>query len=54
MMHQQDRALDSISGTLKNLAQQAGLIGQEVGEHNECVSSHFWGHVASGARPLLY
>jgi hypothetical protein len=40
MIRQQDRALDSISGTLTTLAQQAGLIGQEVGEHNECVSTY--------------
>lgn len=41
MLHQQDQALDSISGTLTNLAQQAGLIGQEVDEHNTCVPSRF-------------
>lgn len=42
MIHQQDRALDSISGTLTNIAQQAGLIGREVDEHNTCVPSRFW------------
>ncbi|KAI0311099.1 t-SNARE [Amylostereum chailletii] len=35
MMQQQDQTLDSITGTLTTLAQQAGLIGQEVVEHNE-------------------
>ena len=35
IMQQQDEALDSITGTLNTLAQQAGLIGQEVVEHNE-------------------
>lgn len=54
MVHQQDRALDSISGTLTTLAQQAGLIGQEVAEHNECVSSRFGNIWLPAARPLLY
>ncbi|KZV92677.1 hypothetical protein EXIGLDRAFT_718128 [Exidia glandulosa HHB12029] len=35
MMHRQDETLTSIQGTLHTLAQQAGLIGQEVMEHNE-------------------
>ncbi|KIJ36942.1 hypothetical protein M422DRAFT_69539 [Sphaerobolus stellatus SS14] len=35
IMQQQDHTLTSISGTLTTLAEQAGLIGQEVGEHNE-------------------
>jgi len=35
MIHEQDRTLDSIAGTLSTLAQQAGLMGQEVAEHNE-------------------
>ncbi|KAG8688138.1 hypothetical protein FRC08_011601 [Ceratobasidium sp. 394] len=34
-VQRQDTALDTISGTLHTLAAQAGLIGQEVGEHNE-------------------
>ncbi|KAG8747218.1 hypothetical protein FRC10_001834 [Ceratobasidium sp. 414] len=34
-VQRQDTALDTISGTLHTLASQAGLIGQEVGEHNE-------------------
>jgi hypothetical protein len=50
MIRQQDRTLDSLSGTLTNLSQQAGLIGQEVDEHNECVP----GHVASAAQLLLH
>lgn len=35
MIRQQDQTIDSISGTLNTLAQQAGLMGQEIGEHNE-------------------
>ncbi|EGN92846.1 hypothetical protein SERLA73DRAFT_64953 [Serpula lacrymans var. lacrymans S7.3] len=35
MIREQDRTMDSISGTLTTLAQQAGLMGQEIGEHNE-------------------
>ncbi|KAF8491118.1 t-SNARE [Gautieria morchelliformis] len=35
LMQQQDHTLTSISGTLSTLAEQAGLMGQEVGEHNE-------------------
>ena len=37
MIQEQDRTIDTISGTLSTLAQQAGLMGQEIGEHNECV-----------------
>lgn len=37
MIREQDRTIDSIAGTLNTLAQQAGLIGQEIVEHNECV-----------------
>ncbi|KAG9126790.1 hypothetical protein FRC07_001989 [Ceratobasidium sp. 392] len=36
-VQRQDTTLDTISGTLHTLASQAGLIGQEVGEHNESV-----------------
>ncbi|KAF5356741.1 hypothetical protein D9756_006684 [Leucocoprinus leucothites] len=35
MIRQQDDTMDSISGTLNTLAQQANLMGQEIGEHNE-------------------
>ncbi|KAJ8071968.1 hypothetical protein PM082_001952 [Marasmius tenuissimus] len=35
MMREQDRTIESIAGTLSTLAQQAGLMGQEIGEHNE-------------------
>ncbi|KAI3604298.1 snare domain protein [Moniliophthora roreri] len=35
MIREQDRTIDSISNTLTTLAQQAGLMGQEIGEHNE-------------------
>ncbi|KAG9091843.1 hypothetical protein FS749_016186 [Ceratobasidium sp. UAMH 11750] len=37
-VQRQDTALDTISGTLHTLAAQAGLIGQEVGEHNELLT----------------
>jgi hypothetical protein len=35
MIRQQDQTIDSISGTLNTLAEQAGLMGREIGEHNE-------------------
>ncbi|KAJ7686659.1 t-SNARE [Mycena rosella] len=35
MIREQDRTMDSIAGTLNTLAQQAGLMGQEIVEHNE-------------------
>ncbi|KII87576.1 hypothetical protein PLICRDRAFT_141427 [Plicaturopsis crispa FD-325 SS-3] len=35
MVREQDRTIDTIAGTLNTLAQQAGLMGQEIGEHNE-------------------
>jgi hypothetical protein len=35
MMRRQDDTLGVISGALTNLASQAGLIGQEVGEQGE-------------------
>ncbi|KAF8137206.1 t-SNARE [Boletus edulis] len=35
MIQEQDRTMVSISGTLTTLAQQAGLMGQEIGQHNE-------------------
>ncbi|KAJ7927545.1 hypothetical protein B0H13DRAFT_2229264 [Mycena leptocephala] len=35
MIQEQDRTMESIAGTLSTLAQQAGLMGQEIGEHNE-------------------
>lgn len=37
MIRQQDETMDSISGTLDTIAQQASLMGQEIGEHNEYV-----------------
>ena len=37
-MRRQDDTLGFISGTLTNLASQAGLIGHEVHEQSECVS----------------
>ncbi|KAK7440989.1 hypothetical protein VKT23_016769 [Stygiomarasmius scandens] len=38
MIREQDRTIDSIAGTLSTLAQQAGLMGQEIGEHNELLN----------------
>ncbi|KAG1776332.1 t-SNARE [Suillus placidus] len=35
LLQEQDRAMDSISGTLNTLAQQAGLMGHEIAEHVE-------------------
>lgn len=35
MIREQDRTMDSLAGTLNTLAQQAGLMGQEILEHNE-------------------
>ena len=37
IMQEQDRTIDTISGTLTTLAQQAGLMGEEIGVHNEYV-----------------
>jgi len=35
MIQQQDQAINSIAGTLSTIAQQAGLMGTEISEHNE-------------------
>ncbi|RDB30032.1 Syntaxin-10 [Hypsizygus marmoreus] len=35
IMVEQDRTIDSLVGTLSTIAQQAGLMGQEIVEHNE-------------------
>ncbi|KAI9509025.1 hypothetical protein F5148DRAFT_1283361 [Russula earlei] len=35
MIQQQDQAINSIAGTLSTIAQQAGLMGSEISEHNE-------------------
>ncbi|CCM03287.1 uncharacterized protein FIBRA_05415 [Fibroporia radiculosa] len=35
MIRQQDRTIDTIAGTLSTIAEQAGLMGREIGEHNE-------------------
>lgn len=35
IIREQDQTISSIAGTLSTLAQQAGLMGQEIGEHNE-------------------
>jgi hypothetical protein len=39
MIEQQDQTINSIAGTLSTIAQQAGLMGSEISEHNECVAS---------------
>ena len=35
IIRQQDDTIDTIAGTLHTLQEQAGLMGQEIGEHNE-------------------
>lgn len=35
MLQQQDQTINSIAGTLTTIAQQAGLMGSEISEHNE-------------------
>jgi hypothetical protein len=47
MIREQDQTMDSIAGTLSTLAQQAGLMGQELAEHNELALS-------SPSTPLKY
>jgi len=37
IIQEQDKTLDSISGTINVLTEQAGLMGRELGEHNEWV-----------------
>lgn len=44
MIRQQDDTIDTISGTLSTLAAQAGLMGQEIVEHNEYVYQRFIFH----------
>jgi hypothetical protein len=39
MIQQQDQTINSIAGTLSTIAQQAGLMGSEINEHNECAAS---------------
>ena len=39
MIQQQDQTIHSIAGTLSTIAQQAGLMGTEIVEHNECAAS---------------
>lgn len=38
MIQQQDQTIDTIAGTLNTIAEQAGLMGQEIVEHNEYVT----------------
>ena len=37
MIRQQDQTISTIAGTLNTLQEQAGLMGREIGEHNEYV-----------------
>jgi len=41
MIQQQDQTITSIAGTLSTIAQQAGLMGSEITEHNECAVVSF-------------
>ncbi|KAI0346668.1 hypothetical protein BDW22DRAFT_1405417 [Trametopsis cervina] len=38
MIRQQDETIDSIAGTLNTITEQAGLMGREIGEHNEMLT----------------
>ena len=38
MIRQQDETIDTIAGTLNTIHEQAGLMGREIVEHNECAS----------------
>ncbi|KDR80137.1 hypothetical protein GALMADRAFT_242387 [Galerina marginata CBS 339.88] len=38
MIREQDHTMDSIAGTLNTIAQQASLMGQEIGEHTEMLT----------------
>ncbi|KZO95373.1 hypothetical protein CALVIDRAFT_168568 [Calocera viscosa TUFC12733] len=53
LVEQQDSTLHFISGTLSTLAEQAGLIGREVGEHNECVFALLWSLASVGRKGLM-
>ena len=37
MIREQNNTMESIAGTLNILAQQASMVGQEVGQHSGCV-----------------
>jgi hypothetical protein len=39
IIQEQDQTISSIAGTLSTIAQQAGLMGSEISEHNEYASS---------------
>ncbi|KAH8987892.1 t-SNARE [Lactarius akahatsu] len=39
MLQQQDQTINSIAGTLSTIAQQAGLMGSEISEHNEMLDN---------------
>ena len=48
IMRQQEQTIDTIAGTLSTIQEQAGLMGQEINEHNESVwlfgSFPAWSH----------
>lgn len=50
IMQEQDKTIDSITGTVAVLTEQAGLMGQEIEEHMECVFTFDSFHVS----PLLF
>ncbi|KAH8113940.1 syntaxin 6, N-terminal-domain-containing protein [Phellopilus nigrolimitatus] len=39
IMEEQDKTIDSITGTVSTLTEQAGLMGQEIGEHIELLGN---------------
>jgi hypothetical protein len=47
MIQQQDQTISSIAGTLSTIAQQAGLMGSEISEHNECAAFLCFCHAGS-------
>lgn len=51
LIQEQDRTMDSISGTLTNLAHQAGLMGQEIDQHVEMLED--LGHHVDGTDTKL-
>ena len=51
MIRQQDETIDTIAGTLNTIHEQAGLMGREIVEHNECVHVLIY---ASNVAPKLF
>ncbi|KAI0918545.1 hypothetical protein AcV5_002507 [Taiwanofungus camphoratus] len=50
MIRQQDQTIDTIAGTLNTIAEQAGMMGQEIGEHNEMLDDLERGVDSSGTK----